>query len=59
LIEWVNRNFHFFGRPGQSVDVLQCEGESKLIRLVESLEKKHDEGTWTDRISEEVEEVNL
>ena len=34
-------------------DQLHYEVENKLVRLVESLEQKRDDGTWTDRVSEE------
>ena len=35
------------------IDRLHYELENKLLRLIESLEKKKDDGTWIDRISEE------
>ena len=39
-----------------SIDVLHYEVENKLIRLIESLEKKKDDGTWINRVSENIEE---
>lgn len=38
----------------ESVDVLHYEIENKLLRLIESLERKKDDGTWMNRISEEL-----
>ncbi len=40
------------------IDVLHYEVENKLLRLVESLQKKKDDGTWSDRISEDIAEYN-
>ena len=37
----------------QKIDVLHYEVENKLLRLVESLQKKKDDGTWSDRIAED------
>ena len=42
----------------QEIDKLHYEVENKLLRLVESLEKKRDDGSWTDYISDHVEEYN-
>ena len=42
----------------QQIDELHYEVENKLLRLIESLEKKREDGTWTDRISEDFEEYN-
>lgn len=36
----------------QEIDVLHYEIENKLLRLVESLEAKRDDGSWTNRIAE-------
>jgi len=36
----------------QQIDTLHYEVENKLLRLVESLERKRDEGTWINRISD-------
>ena len=41
------------------IDILHYELENKLLRLIESLEKKKDDGTWIDRISEEDIEYKL
>ena len=38
----------------QKIDSLHYEVENKLLRLIASLEKKKDDGTWIDRISEEM-----
>ncbi len=40
------------------IDVLHYEVENKLLRLVQSLQKKMDEGTWNDRVFEEIEDYN-
>lgn len=40
------------------IDALHYEIENKLLRLVESLQKKKDDGTWSDRISEDLVEYN-
>jgi four helix bundle protein len=37
----------------ERIDVLHYELENKLLRLIASLEKKKDDGTWLDRISED------
>lgn len=37
----------------ERIDILHYEIENKLIRLIESLEKKKNDGTWINRISEE------
>ena len=42
----------------QKIDVVHYEVENKLLRLVESLQRKKDEGTWNDRIFEESSEYN-
>ena len=42
----------------QKIDVLHYEVENKLLRLVESLQKKKDEGTWNDRVFEKIAEYN-
>jgi len=42
----------------QQIDELHYEVENKLLRLIESLEKKREDGTWTDRISEDFAEYN-
>lgn len=38
------------------IDVLHYEIENKLWRLVESLQRKKDDGTWSDRVSEDLSE---
>lgn len=40
------------------IDSLHYEIENKLLRLVESLERKRDDGTWVDYISDEIAEFN-
>ena len=40
------------------IDALHYEVENKVIRLTESLEKKRDEGSWVDRISDDIAEYN-
>lgn len=40
------------------IDVLHYEVENKLLRLVESLQKKKDDGTWNDRIFDEITDYN-
>jgi len=40
------------------IDSLHYEIENKLIRLVESLERKRDDGTWVDYVSDEIAEYN-
>ncbi len=42
----------------ESIDVLHYELENKLLRLIESLERKKDDGTWINKISEEIAEYN-
>mgnify|MGYP001604439531 CR=1 FL=1 len=42
----------------QQIDSLHYEVENKLVRLVESLQKKKEEGTWSDRISEDIADFN-
>jgi len=42
----------------EQIDILHYEVENKLLNLVRSLEKKKDEGTWSDRISDEIAEYN-
>jgi four helix bundle protein len=37
----------------RQIDLLHYEIENKLLRLVESLEKKKDLGTWSNRISDD------
>lgn len=37
----------------QKIDILHFEVENRLLRLIESLEKKRYRGNWTDRIAEE------
>jgi len=37
----------------QQIDSLHYEVENKLLGLVKSLEKKKDDGTWLNRISED------
>jgi four helix bundle protein len=37
----------------QQIDTLHYEVENKLLRLIERLEKKRDEGSWINRISED------
>lgn len=37
----------------ESIDKLHYEVENKLLKLVESVEKKKDNSSWNDRISEE------
>ncbi len=43
----------------QQIDTLHYEVENKLLRLIERLEKKRDDGTWVNRISENEEKYNL
>lgn len=43
----------------QQIDELHFEVENKLLRLIESLEKKREEGNWIDRISENSTEYKL
>lgn len=40
----------------KQIDSLHYEVENKLLRLVESLEVKRDDGSWVNRISENTEE---
>lgn len=40
----------------EGVDVLHYEVENKLLRLIESLERKKDDETWINRISEDITE---
>ncbi len=40
------------------IDVLHYEVENKLLKLIESLEKKRDSGGWINKISDEVEEYH-
>ncbi len=40
------------------IDVLHYEVENKLLRLVESLQKKQNDGTWSDHIAEDLPEYN-
>ena len=42
----------------QQIDSLHYGVENKLVRLVESLQKKKEEGTWSDRISEDIADFN-
>lgn len=42
----------------QQIDSLHYEVENKLLRLIESLESKRDNGDWVDRISENLEEYH-
>lgn len=42
----------------KKIDELHYEVENKLLRLVGSLQKKKDDGTWSDRISEDITEYN-
>ncbi len=37
----------------KQIDTLHYEVENRLLRQVESLEKKRKDGTWSDRISDE------
>ena len=39
----------------QQIDTLHYEVENKLLRLIDSLEKKRDSGNWINRISEDEE----
>ncbi|MBI5215858.1 MAG: four helix bundle protein [Ignavibacteriae bacterium] len=39
-------------------DILHYEVENKMLRLIESLEKKKDDGTWISRISEDIPDYN-
>ncbi len=41
------------------IDVLHYEVENKLLKLVESLEKKRDSGGWINKISDELEEYHI
>jgi len=43
----------------QKIDTLHYEVENKLLRLIESLENKRDNGEWINRIAEETEEYGL
>ena len=40
----------------ESIDALHYEVENKLLKLVESIEKKKDSGTWENQIGEELNE---
>ena len=40
----------------QEFDVLHYEVENRLLRLIEKLEQKRDDGDWIARIMEEPEE---
>lgn len=40
------------------IDSLHYEIENKLLRLVESLERKRDDGSWVDYISDEIAEYH-
>ena len=40
------------------IDVLHYEVGNKLLRLVESLQKKKDDGTWNDRVFDEIMDYN-
>lgn len=37
----------------EKIDALHYEVENKLLKLVSSLEKKKNDGTWSDRIAED------
>lgn len=39
----------------EKIDALHYEVENKLLSLIKSLEKKKDDGTWINRISEDIE----
>ena len=40
----------------EEIDVLHYEVENRLLRLIEKLEQKRDDGDWTARIAEDPEE---
>ena len=40
----------------EEIDALHCEVEHRLLRLIEKLEQKRDDGDWTARIAEDPEE---
>ncbi len=42
----------------KQIDELHYEVENKLLRLIESLENKRDQGTWINRIADEPEEYH-
>ena len=43
----------------QRIDTLHYEVENKLLRLVESVESKRDNGEWINRIAEESKEYGI
>ncbi len=38
----------------QKIDTIHYEIENKLLRLIDSLQCKKEDGTWNDRISEDI-----
>jgi len=46
------------GDQFEAIDSIHYEFENKLIRLIESLERKRDAGNWISKISEESESYN-
>ncbi|HEY1581939.1 MAG TPA: four helix bundle protein [Chthoniobacterales bacterium] len=40
----------------EEIDALHYEVENRLLRLIEKLEQKRDDGDWTDRIAEDPDE---
>jgi len=46
------------GQDFERIDILHYEVENKLWSLVGSLQKMQDEGTWSDRVFEEMAEYN-
>jgi len=43
----------------RELDVLHYEVENRLLRLIEKIETKRDEGDWTARIAEDPEDYDL
>jgi hypothetical protein len=44
------------GYQTEQIDALHCEVENRLLRLIEKLERKRDDGDWINRITEDPEE---
>lgn len=51
-------NLQISGENFEKADLLHYEVENKLVHLIESLEKKKLDGTWTDHIAEDLAEYN-
>ncbi len=48
----------FTDKQFEGLDKLHYEVENKLLKLIESLEKKRDKSEWTDRIHDTIDELN-